>query len=484
VTEHDGAPAPAASAPAAPAESGRRPVATLAELESVIERGRQTFVEVGLALLEIRDRRLFREQGYATFTDYCRRRWRFTPVRAVQLIQAAEVARALTVVSAPIPENEAQARALAPLRDDPTAVADAWRGALAAAPAREDGTPRVTAALVREAAEAVRERRPARSHAETHAERLAAASAAAAGRGASPVVVALPYDRVVRGVDAGEYLRALPDGCADAAITSPPYWMKRRYLPGDPRELGQEPDPADFVDRLCAVLDEVGRVLTPAGTLWLNLGDTLASQPGGYRGDPARRRGLSARAVAANATAPAGRELDVPAKSFCLIPETVALRLVLDSGWRLLAKIAWTKPNHQPENVYDRLTQAWEPVYVLTRARHAYLDRGAWDERPTDVWAIPAGRRGAAAGHPAPFPEELVRRALRHACPPGGVVLDPFAGSGTTLTVALEEGRRFLGCDLAPAASEGEAPGAGGAGAGPAETARRGTPGVHDPEVG
>ena len=222
-------------------------------------------------------------------------------------------------------------------------MADAWREARAAAPAREDGTPRVTAALVREAAEAVRERRPARSHAEAHAERLAAVGAAVAGRGGSPAFTALPYDRVVRGVDAGEYLRALPDGCADVAITSPPYWMKRRYLPGDPRELGQEPDPADYVDRLCAVLDEVGRVLAPAGTLWLNLGDTLGSQPGGYRGDPARRRGLSAQAVAANATAPAGRELDVPAKSFCLIPETVALRLVLDSGWRLLAKIAWVK---------------------------------------------------------------------------------------------------------------------------------------------
>ena len=488
MTEEPDAPAPVPSrpaAPAAPAESGSRAVASLAELEAVIERGRQTFVEVGLALLEIRDRRLFREQGYPTFTDYCRQRWRFTPVRAVQLIQAAEIARALTIVSAPVPENEAQARALVPLKGDPGAVAEVWREARAAAPAREDGTPRVTAALVREAAEAVRERRPARSHAEAHAERLAAVGAAVAGRGGSPAFTALPYDRVVRGVDAGEYLRALPDGCADVAITSPPYWMKRRYLPGDPRELGQEPDPADYVDRLCAVLDGVGRVLAPAGTLWLNLGDTLGSQPGGYRGDPARRRGLSAQAVAANATAPAGRELDVPAKSFCLIPETVALRLVLDSGWRLLAKIAWAEAvGHQPENVHDRFTQAWEPVYVLTRARHAYLDRGAWDERPTDVWAIPVGRRGAAAGHPAPFPEELVRRALRHACPPGGVVLDPFAGSGTVLAVARAEGRRFLGCDLAPHDSDEEAPGAGGAGSDPPQAAHRGTPGSQGTEGG
>jgi hypothetical protein len=131
--------------------------------------------------------------------------------------------------------------------------------------------------------------------------------------------------------------------------------------------------------------------------------------------------------------------------------------------------------------VHDRFTQAWEPVYVLTRARHAYLDRGAWDQRPTDVWAIPVGRRGAAAGHPAPFPEELVRRALRHACPPGGVVLDPFAGSGTTMTVALAEGRRFLGCDLAPedASTAGAVARDDGAGAGVASVADpgAGTPG-------
>ena len=57
---------------------------SLPELEAVIERGRQTFVDVGLALLEIRHRRLFREQGFATFTDYCRQRWQFTPVRAVR----------------------------------------------------------------------------------------------------------------------------------------------------------------------------------------------------------------------------------------------------------------------------------------------------------------------------------------------------------------------------------------------------------------
>ena len=64
------------------------------------------------------------------------------------------------------------------------------------------------------------------------------------------------------------------------------------------------------------------------------------------------------------------------------------------------------------------------------------------------MWVIPAGRRGRANGHLAPFPEALVARAIRHACPPGGVVLDPFAGSGTVRDVALAEGRRFLGCEL------------------------------------
>jgi DNA modification methylase/transposase-like protein len=286
-------------------------------------------------------------------------------------------------------------------------------------------------------------RKPAKSHAEAHRERLAAFEAEAIARGD------LPFGRIVA-ADAEAFLEPLPDGSADLCVTSPPYWAKRTYS-GDALELGQEAEPTAFVSRLCDIIDLIGRVLKPGGFLFLVLGDTYGSQPGQYRGDPDRQRGISPQAIAANGTAVDGRVLDVAPKSVVGIPWRVLVELTLRRGWRCANVIAWVKPNHQPENVHDRLTQAWEPILLVTRAEHGYLRRSELEDTG-DVWEISAGRGGDAEGHLAPFPEALVERAIRAACPDAGVVLDPFAGSGTTLKVAHRLGRRFLGCDLSAAA--------------------------------
>jgi hypothetical protein len=91
----------------------------LATAEQIIERGLGTFIEVGGALALIRDGRLYREQ-HDTFEAYCRDRWGFTSRRARQLMDAAEIGTIVPV------ENEGQARALAPLSDDPEAAQRAW----------------------------------------------------------------------------------------------------------------------------------------------------------------------------------------------------------------------------------------------------------------------------------------------------------------------------------------------------------------------
>lgn len=104
----------------------------LAELETVIERGLQTFIEVGNALWEIREKRLYRAE-YATFADYCRQRWGLQQSRAYQLLDAAEVVRNLqssTIVE--LPANEAQARPLAKL--SPDQQRQVWQQAIATAP--------------------------------------------------------------------------------------------------------------------------------------------------------------------------------------------------------------------------------------------------------------------------------------------------------------------------------------------------------------
>lgn len=115
----------------------------LDELEGVIERGLATFVEVGQALLEIRDERHYRET-HGTFEDYCRERWNLSRKRAYDLTAAAEVTTALSPIGDTLPANESVARELAPLRSEPVALREAWSEAV------ERHGPTPTAAQVRE----------------------------------------------------------------------------------------------------------------------------------------------------------------------------------------------------------------------------------------------------------------------------------------------------------------------------------------------
>jgi len=103
----------------APAEQTR-----LAELEAVVERGMQTFVEVGLALTEIRDARLYRET-HGTFETYLAARWGMSRANGYRMIDAAQVAELVSPMGDI--QNERQARELVPLLADETAVIEVWR---------------------------------------------------------------------------------------------------------------------------------------------------------------------------------------------------------------------------------------------------------------------------------------------------------------------------------------------------------------------
>ncbi|HXI19415.1 MAG TPA: site-specific DNA-methyltransferase [Chloroflexota bacterium] len=422
------------------AEAQRTP-ATLDQLERVIEGGLQTFVEVGLALLAIRDRGLYRKRKggqYDTFEDYCRERWKFTRQYAYNLMDAAKVAGILSTAVDKPPTAEWQARPLAPLlRTQPEAIPEAWEEAQAIA-AEEDRP--LAAADVK----TVVERRQPKPHVEVWAERREQHIQAAASLAQQERPEDL-YDRIWQEHALSFLARlALTDQRVHLCITSPPYWAKRTYGGGSD-ELGQERTPEEYLARLRQIIGAISRLLVPGGWLLLNLGDTYASQPGQYRGDPSRVRGISDKAAAANATATADREWDVPDKSLCLIPWRLLTSLVMEDGWICRNVVAWSKRGHQPENVGDRWTQAWEPVLALTRTQTPFFDR---TDGKADVWDLAVGRQGDGGDHPAVFPDDLVRRAIAQTCPPEGVVLDPFAGSGTVLRVAQTMGRRFLGCDL------------------------------------
>jgi hypothetical protein len=118
-------------------------VRALAEREAVIERGLATFVEVGSALGEIRDERLYRAD-HGTFEDYCQQRWNLSRAHAYRMIDAAAAVSPIGDTGLPVPANEGQARELARVPADRRA--EVWQQTIE----RTDGKP--TAAAIREIA--------------------------------------------------------------------------------------------------------------------------------------------------------------------------------------------------------------------------------------------------------------------------------------------------------------------------------------------
>lgn len=128
------------------------PARTLAENEFVIERGQQTFIEVGNALMEIREQRQYRGAGFTDFDTYCRERWGWSKRHANRIVESAEVVMQLGPIG-PTPQAESQARPLAPLRSNPAALREAWSDAQRIAAERDKP---VTQAIVQEAVDARR----------------------------------------------------------------------------------------------------------------------------------------------------------------------------------------------------------------------------------------------------------------------------------------------------------------------------------------
>jgi site-specific DNA-methyltransferase (adenine-specific) len=238
-------------------------------------------------------------------------------------------------------------------------------------------------------------------------------------------------------IETGEVLavlRSIPSGVAALCVTSPPYWRQRDY--GVEGQLGHEPTLAAFVAGQVAVFNEVRRVLRPDGVLLVNYGDCWngTGRAGGDYRNGCKREGQ---------LPPPGRwDGSMKKKDLALAPAAVAQAL-RESGWWLRQEIIWAKGWASPGSAQDRPVTTHETVYLLA-AGHRYRTHGA--NRYGSVWEISPAR--GAAGHHAAMPLELAARCVEIGSQPGDLVLDPFAGTGTTLVAALHSGRSAIGIDL------------------------------------
>jgi len=258
-------------------------------------------------------------------------------------------------------------------------------------------------------------------------------------------------------------------------------------------QLGLEPNFELFVRHLCDIFDQVRRVLKPTGTCWVNLGDTYwgGGQAHGHKNETKNAGRLTGKTGYLKEPIAIGQ--GYPRKSACLIPARFAIEMVR-RGWVLRNEIIWHKPNCLPESVTDRFTVDYEKIFFFTKRpkyyfeqqrepmakgsieRLQYVDNSNSLRNPGEtqnqliryfnnsadhvmsangkgrnkrcVWTVcPRGYKGA---HFAVYPPELLEIPIRAGCPPGGLVLDPFLGSGSTAVSALRLGRRFLGIELNP----------------------------------
>jgi len=270
-------------------------------------------------------------------------------------------------------------------------------------------------------------------------------------------------------------------------------------------QLGLEPSYQMYLNHLLMVTGELKRVLKDTGTLFWNMGDSYAGKMGKRQGWNDNKMAHTREEAVENGTsiyldADYGNIQD---KSLMMIPERFAIGMI-DQGWILRNKIIWYKRNGIPTSTKDRFGNKWEYVFFFVKSRKYFFDLDAVRKplkessirrisqnvqlqfntgkvhdfpddnmsmkkilihmrqkfganntagvNPGDVIEVPLDvddfldipTKPHAFAHFAVYPEALIEPLIKAGCPPNGVVLDPFAGSGTTGVVAERLGRNSI----------------------------------------
>lgn len=262
-------------------------------------------------------------------------------------------------------------------------------------------------------------------------------------------------------------------------------------------QIGLEETPEEYIEKLVAVFHEAKRALKEDGTLWVNIGDS-------YWGSGSRwfdltekfsekseiQKGSKGTIDLHNVPKLVGDANGFKNKDLIGIPWMLAFALRAD-GWYLRQDIIWAKTNCMPESVKDRCTKSHEYIFLLSKQPQYYFDADAiktpcsdvtvnrasygWDcDSPSagadgihtekmgnrfapesgankrDVWIVSnsGGYKDDNGAHYATYPEELIQPCILAGSPEGGIILDPFSGSGTTGATALRLNRKYIGIEL------------------------------------
>ena len=310
--------------------------------------------------------------------------------------------------------------------------------------------------------------------------------------------------------DALKGLQKLKDESVNCCVTSPPYYALRDY--GVTGQIGLEPTPEEYIEKLVRIFHEVKRVLRDDGTLWVNIADSYAGSGKGRNRDGKfieQAKNIQSHGQKNGRLSITPAQLEIKRKDLIGIPWMLAFALRAD-GWYLRQDIIWQKPNAMPESVKDRCTKSHEYIFLLSKQPTYYFNHEAIKEacvgfdksspRGSKGAMTPnSGRRkgnnksfrgggiytnnrsfqnsaekgkqtvgnvpndtglrnrrsvwtvatqGCSEAHYATFPKKLIEPCVLAGCPKGGTVLDPFLGSGTTALVAKEHERNCIGIEL------------------------------------
>lgn len=272
-----------------------------------------------------------------------------------------------------------------------------------------------------------------------------------------------------------ETLKRMPNEFLDCVITSPPYWQLRDY--GYDGQWGLEPTFQMYLQNLWSMMDEIMRVLKQEGTVWINLGDT-------YNGN--KTGNTSNKGYVENTVIDTFRkekDKNINDKSLLLIPHRFAIGC-MERGWIIRNDIVWAKRNGMPESVTDRFSKKHEYFFFMTKQPNYYFDLDSirdknitssnirekssesygqelkiglgqreWNNEKgknpgsvSDFWDVPT--KPSKSEHYASYNDSLLKKPILSGCPEGGVVYDPFMGTGSTAEVALRSNRKFIGSEM------------------------------------